>query len=34
MAEVLTRNMALVPPAGTSTLEGTQATPLLLESEI
>jgi hypothetical protein len=32
--EVLTRNVALVAPAGTSTLEGTLAALLLLESEI
>ena len=31
-AEVLTVNVALVPPAGTVTLEGTLAAPLLLES--
>jgi hypothetical protein len=30
--EVLTANVALVAPAGTNTLEGTPATPLLLES--
>ena len=31
-AEVLTVNVALVAPAGTVTLEGTLAAPLLLES--
>jgi len=31
--DVLTRNVALVAPAGISTLEGTLAAPLLLESE-
>src|SRR5467141_1086006 len=31
-AEVLTVNVALVPPAGTVTLEGTLAAPLLLAS--
>ena len=30
--EVLTANVALVAPAGTNTLEGTPAAPLLLES--
>ncbi len=30
--EVLTANVALVAPAGTNTLEGTLAAPLLLES--
>src|SRR6267378_1993097 len=30
--EVLTANVALVAPAGTTTLEGTLAAPLLLES--
>lgn len=30
---MLTRNVALVAPAGTSTLEGTLAAPLLLERE-
>ena len=32
--DVLTRNVALVAPAGTTTLEGTLAAPLLLDSEI